>query len=64
MMGEWDKIKASIDMAARGDGAKVKRTMSKHEVAREVRIKSTVERMSGFPTWVDYLSAMADATKK
>ena len=41
-------------MTARGDGAKVKRMMSAHDVAREQRIKSTVEWMSGFPTWIDF----------
>ena len=62
LMKEWLKIKALIDQLSMGK--KIKKTMKISEVQREQRIKSTVERCGSFVTWIDYLSAMADATKK
>ena len=63
MRAEWLKIQAMIDMVNRGEVKKVKKTMTKKDLQREENIKSTVERMSGFPSWVDYLKAVAAATK-
>ena len=63
-MNEWLKIKASIDMITRGDRKKVKKTMTKSEVQREKRMKEVAEKCSEYPTWLDYLRAMADASKK
>ena len=39
----------------------MKKTMTKKDLQREENIKSTVGRMSGFPSWVDYLKAVAAA---
>ena len=64
LMKEWIYIQTCIAMTLRGDGGKVKKTMSAADEKREVRIKDTALRFSSFPTNLDYLHAMADATRK
>ena len=64
LIKEWTYIKNCINMTVRGDGAKVKKTMSKSEEKREARIKDTALRFSTFPTNLDYLHSMAEASRK
>ena len=64
LMKEWVYIQTCIAMTLRGDGKKVKKTMSAADEKRELRIKDTALRFSSFPSNLDYLHAMASATRK
>ena len=57
-------IETNIQLVKYGQASKVKKTMSAKEVEREKRIYNVISNCGkGYTDAIDYLSAVADATK-
>ena len=65
LIKEWCFIETNIQHVKSGQAHLVKKTMSKHEEERESRIFNVVSNCGkGYRDAIDYLSAIADASKK
>ena len=65
LMKQWEFIECQIfHMESGGDKKDLKKTMNKSDRDRAEKIKRVVERASSYTSPIDYLHAIALATKK
>ena len=65
LMKEWTFVETQIDhLESGGDKKDLKKTMNSADVVRMERIKRVVERARTYDSPIDYLHAIAAATKK
>ena len=65
LKAEWIFIETNIKLLKSGQAHKMKKTMSAKEAEREERIYNVVSNCGkGYTDAIDYLSAVANATKK